>query len=134
VIASDLVKYDGAAENIATPIDFLLEQQRPMGFTQIVTNPPYGLADKFVRHALELGCDVYVLLRLMSIEGASRSDIMDHCVRIWAGIERLPFMHRDGYSGPKNSSSGAPFAWFRFTPEKRLGRTIALQRISWRNP
>jgi hypothetical protein len=72
----------------------------------------------------------------MAIEGANRSDLVDqHLVRIWAGIERLPMMHREGWPGPKNSNSGAPFAWFVFSADKRpVGDPIQLRRMSWRSP
>lgn len=130
VIKQDLVAYEGADSGIATPIDFLMERAAPAGC--IVTNPPYKLADKFIRHGLDLGCTVIVLLRLMAIEGANRSDLVDsHLVRVWAGIERLPTMHREGWEGPRMSNSGAPFAWFVFAPDVRTG-PIALQRMSWR--
>lgn len=134
VIAQDLVAYPGADPGIATPIDFLMERKAPAECDRIITNPPYKLADAFIRHGLELGCEVIVLLRLMAIEGAGRSDLMDrHCRTVWAGIERLPTMHREGWTGPKLSNSGAPFAWFHFRPEpRRRVEPIALHRISWR--
>lgn len=135
VIAQDLVAYEGADPGIATPIDFLMERAVPAGVEMIVTNPPYKLADAFIRHGLELGLPVIVLLRLMAIEGAGRSDLMDrHCAAIFAGIERLPTMHREGWTGKRCDNSGAPFAWFVFLPEGRRGGAIQLTRISWREP
>ena len=132
VLATELVPYEGAAGWILTGVDFLMER-RPTSVQAIVTNPPYKLADQFVRHGLSLGLPVIVLLRLMAIEGTKRSDIVDgHLHEVWAGRERLPFMHRDGWEGPKNANSGAPFAWFVFRPEKRTG-PIALHRMSWRS-
>jgi hypothetical protein len=135
VFSSDLCAYDGREPNIRTGIDFL--ETRYLGnrrFSTIVTNPPYKIADKFVRHGLKLGCKVIVLQRLMAIEGAGRSDLMDkHCVRIWAGIERLPMMHRDGWQGKKLAVAGVPFAWFVFHPSQRdYSDAIELRRISWR--
>ena len=128
-IAQDLVAYDGADEGIETPIDFLFERAAR---GPIVTNPPYKIQDQFIRHGLSLGVPVIVLLRLATLEGAARTDLIDiHLRRVWAGIERLPMMHRDGWEGPKNGNSGAPFAWFVFEPGKRLG-AIELRRISWR--
>lgn len=134
VVAQDLVAHEGADAGIASGVDFLMERAAPEGVYTIVTNPPFKLADKFIRHGLSLGCDVIVLLRLMALEGASRSDIIDrHLMRVLAGIERLPMMHRDGWEGPKNSNSGAPFAWFQFSATGRLPRIpIELHRISWR--
>lgn len=135
VIASDLVAYPGADNGIQTSIDFLMERRPPAGCQAIVTNPPFKSADAFVRHGLDLGCMVYVLLRLMAIEGANRSDIIDrHLIRIQAGIERLPMMHREGWEGAKIGSSGAPFAWFVFSALPRPPDSpIELRRMSWRS-
>jgi hypothetical protein len=134
VVAQDLHAYEGADEGIETPIDFLLERKAPAGCTCIVTNPPFKLADQFIRHGLRLVPRVIVLLRLMAIEGAGRSDLIDeHLDRIWAGRERLPMMHRDGWSGPKLGVAGVPFAWFVFDAVKRRPHDpVQLRRMSWR--
>jgi hypothetical protein len=134
VIASDLVFYPGADNGILTNIDFLMERKAPPGCRTIVTNPPFKLADQFVRHGLDLSCTVIVLLRLMALEGASRTDLIDrHLVRVWAGIERLPMMHREGLEGARIGNSGAPFAWFVFEPTLRNDLPIELRRMSWRS-
>ena len=133
VVAQDLVAYDGADPDIATPIDFLMEQRAPEGVGCIITNPPYKLADDFIRHGLRLAPEVVVFLRLMALEGAGRSDIIDRHLRaVYAGIERAPAMHREGWEGRKITNSGAPFAWFHFSRATRVGAAIALHRISWR--
>lgn len=134
VKATDLVSYEGADSYIETSIDFLMEMRAPAKGCTIVTNPPYKLADQFIRHGLKLGCPVIVLLRLMAIEGMNRSDINDNYLyRIWAGIERLPMMHRDGWEGPKIDTSGVPFGWFVYLPRPRGGAPIELRRMSWRS-
>lgn len=133
VVAHDLVSYAGADPGIETPIDFLMERAEPPGVEAIVTNPPFKNADAFIRHGLTLGLPVVVLLRLMALEGAGRRDLIDrHLVRVWAGIERLPQMHRDGWTGKRTSNSGAPFAWFVFDPAPRGERPIEFRRMSWR--
>lgn len=134
VISQDLVAHHGADPDIVTPIDFLMEREAPDGVSCIVTNPPYKLADKFIRHGLSLGCDVIVLLRLMALEGAGRTDLVDqHLSLVWVGIERLPVMHREGWQGPKMNSSGVPFAWFFFSSQPRMADVpIAMRRMSWR--
>lgn len=134
VIAHDLVAYDRADPGIETPIDFLMERRAPIGVSRIVTNPPFKNGDEFIRHGLRLGCEVVVLLRLMAMEGSNRSDLIDlHLRRVWAGIERLPQMHREGWESKKTTNSGAPFAWFIFTPKAREpGEPIELRRMSWR--
>lgn len=113
-------------------IDFLLEQRAPPGCGLILTNPPFKLMDEFVRHGLRLAPHVIVLARWAYAEGAKRSDLIDECLdRVWLGRERLPFMHRNGWSGPVSGNSGAPFAWFVFGAKRnRAGFSVA--RISWR--
>lgn len=110
--------------------DFLMEQTAPTEFDCIVTNPPFKLADEFVRHGLRLVPKVVMLLRLAYLEGAGRADIHRRCVRVLLGRERLPFMHRENHTGPVHSNSAAPFAWFIFEREER--KTIELRHISWR--
>jgi hypothetical protein len=133
VICTDLVAYDNALPGIETGVDFLMERRAPDGVAAIITNPPYKLADQFIRHGLTLVPRVIVLLRLMAIEGAGRSDLVDnHLRRVWAGIERLPLMHREGWDGPRQTNSGAPFAWFVFDRVHRGDAPIELRRMSWR--
>lgn len=128
VFAQDLCAYENQDSYIQPRIDFLMELVAPCNL--IITNPPYKLADQFIRHGLHLGCTFVALLRLVAIEGAGRSDIMRHCRHIYAGIERLPMMHRNDWNGTKVESSSTPFAWFVFDPHW-TGMTT-LQRISWR--
>jgi hypothetical protein len=132
VVAHDLVAYNGADHGIETKIDFLMERAPPAGARLIVTNPPFKLADHFIRHGLALGLPVIALLRLAAIEGSGRADLVDCALRrIWAGMERLPMMHRDGWRGPRNAAGGQPFAWFVFEPGARQG-PIEVSRITWR--
>jgi hypothetical protein len=132
VVTTDLVAHVGADDGIVSGVDFLMERHVLDGATAIVTNPPFKNADAFIRHGLDLGLSVIVLLRLMALEGANRADIIDnHLVRVWAGRERLPQMHREGWTGNKTGNSGAPFAWFVFEPTKHSG-PIELRRMSWR--
>lgn len=128
VIAQDLCAHEGADPDIISRVDFLMERVAPAAL--IITNPPYKLADEFVRHSMYLGCVCVVLLRLVAIEGAGRSDIMSKCRYIYAGIERLPMMHRDQWDGPQIQTSSTPFAWFVFDPH--WSGLTTLERISWR--
>lgn len=133
VRTTDLVAYPGADQGIQAGVDFLMERQAAPLEWAIVTNPPFKLADEFIRHGLSLGLSVIVLQRLMALEGAARSDIIDgNLVRVWAGIERLPMMHREGWNGRLTPTGGAPFAWFVFSPDKASGSAIELRRMSWR--
>lgn len=134
VVAQDLVDYPGRDLDIATGIDFLMERVAPAAAKCIITNPPYKLADAFVRHGLRLVPRVFAFLRFMAVEGVGRSDLIDrHCRAIWVGADRPPAMHREGWTGPKLSNSSAPFAWFLFDARPRPEREpIALRRLMWR--
>ncbi len=134
VIASDLVAHPGADPGIMTPVGFLLEYRAPPGCDCIVTNPPFKLADQFIRHGLQLVDRVIVLQRLAALEGARRDDLLaHHLVHVWVGIERLPMMHRDGWTGARTDTGTAPFAWFEFSATRRARDVpIALRRMSWR--
>ena len=131
VVATDLIDY--GLEDSAAGVDFLMERAAPAGVRFIVTNPPYKLANEFVRHGLALCDEVVMLLRLAFLEGAGRSDIIDqHLAQVFLGRERLPMMHRRGWEGPKTGNAAMPFAWFRFTT-KPTGGSIDLRRVSWRD-
>jgi hypothetical protein len=129
VYATDLVDY-GCADSDGG-IDFLLAQAPSFAVGAVVTNPPYKLAGEFVAHAIELGIPkVVMLLRLAFLESEKRRPILDSglLARVYPFRNRLPMMHRDGWEGPKASSSIA-FAWFVW----ELGHKgpTELRRISW---
>jgi hypothetical protein len=131
VIATDIRAWPGAHRMVKPGFDFLAQRRAPKRCGAIVTNPPFKLADDFIRHGLTLVPRVVVLLRLAALEGVRRGDLMDgHLVRLWVGKERLPMMHREGWQGNK-ASQPTPYAWFVFERQATLfgfeGR-----RISWR--
>ena len=131
VVSTDLVDYGYGVPGI----DFLMEWEKPSHVDAIVTNPPYKLADQFVRKSLELVPTVYMLLRWAYAEGVGRSDIIDqHLSRVWLGRERLPMMHRDDWDGKKISAAAMPFAWFVFEQKPADPGAITFRRMSWRTP
>jgi hypothetical protein len=127
VRATDLVDYD--CPDSEARIDFLMELRAPP-VDAIVTNPPFKLAAEFVAHGLNLCPLVIVLLRLGFLESTRRSKILDggQLARVHVFRNRLPRMHRSGWSGPTASSSIA-FAWFAFERDHH-GATV-IDRISW---
>ena len=130
VWATDLVDY-GSPDQDQSGIDFLLEHgSAPYFIGSIITNPPFKLADQFVRHALLQCPRVYMLLRLAFLESERRSAILESgwLARVHVFRKRLPMMHRAGWSGPRASSALA-FAWFCWDRSHR-GPT-ELRRISW---
>lgn len=134
VIASDLVDYPGRDVGIIPGLDFF-KAAKPAAVDAIVTNPPYqgDLTPKFVEHALTFGVPVFMLLRLLFLEGSKprRCKIIDqHLEHVWLGLDRPPALHRDGWTGPKLEKGGAPFAWFCFSPIAR-SRDITVRRFRW---
>jgi hypothetical protein len=129
VYATDLVDYYSSDQDCAG-WDFLSERQLPIGVQAIVTNPPFKNAAEFVAHALDLCPRVVMLLRLAFLESTRRAPILDggHLARVHVFRNRLPMMHRDGWTGPKVSNPTA-FAWFVWDRNHR-GAT-ELHRLSW---
>jgi len=136
VTASDLEAYPGADPGIRTPVCFFEQTRAPKGVETILTNPPFMHSDQFIRHALTLAPVVIVLLRLAAQEGARRSDIIDRHLRlIYLGRERLPTMHREGWTGPKRESAGTAFGWFVFRARPHAPSTgYRTIRLGWREP
>lgn len=112
VYATDLVDY--GCEESEAGIDFLHVSGPSFAVGAIVTNPPYKLAGEFVAHALLLGIPkIVMLLRLQFLESRRRSAILD-CgllARVYPFADRLPMMHRHGWTGPRAGSAMA-LAWF----------------------
>jgi hypothetical protein len=127
VIASDIVDYGFPLHFVA---DFMKLTKAPVGVDCILTNPPFQIITEFVAHALKLAPRVIVLARLALLESERRTAILDRgkLARVHVFKRRLPFMHRDGWGGPRASSAIA-FAWFVFDRDYR-GPTTA-DRISW---
>lgn len=136
VEASELLDYgDRRCPDCRHGIDFLRTVADDCLAPVIVTNPPYMHADDFVRHGLKLRGHVVVLLRLMALEGAKRSDLIDrHLRHVVIGRERLPMMHREGWTGSRIKVSAAPFAWFHFDPRPKRDPAFRAWRVSWRGP
>lgn len=140
VIQTDITSYGTRLDGVG---DFFAYEEAPGGAACIVTNPPFYIADRFVRHGLTLCPTVIILQRIMYLEGKGRSDIIDrHLNHVLAFIERPPMMHRwsQGEDGVwrewegKKSSSAMPFAWFIFTRNlNKSKKHTTLQRISWRS-
>jgi len=130
VYATDLVDY--GCPRSQSRIDFLMERDGNFAADAIITNPPFKNGADFVRKGLELCHKVIVLQRMAFIEGSGRSDIIDSgmLARIHVFRNRLPMMHRLGWSGPKLSGGMACYAWFVFDRNHKGATTI--DRISWK--
>jgi hypothetical protein len=120
-IASDIVDRGFPLHFVG---DFLAQKKVPAGVECILTNPPFKIITKFVAHALDLCPRAIVLARLAFLESERRSEILERrgLARVHVFRKRLPFMHRDGWKGPR-ASSAIPFAWFHWSRDHR-GPTI----------
>ena len=96
----------------------------------IVTNPPYVLAEDFIRVGLSRAPLVIMLLRLAFLESVRRSDILDggQLARVHVFANRLPMQHRADWTG-KRASSAIAFAWFVWSQHHKGPATI--DRIYW---
>ncbi len=130
VIASDLVDYGFPLHFVG---DFLAQKKAPAGCSCILTNPPFKLIGRkapFVAHALDLCPRVIMLARITFLEVPDRTDIIEHrgLARVHVFRDRLPMLHRDGWTGPK-ASNPTCFAWFVWDRDHRGPAT--LHRISY---
>ena len=87
----------------------------------ILTNPPFSLAQEFVEKALELVTgDVVMLLRLAFLETAQRRKLFDrkHLREVWVSSKRIhftsPYLTQRELETGKKSNSGMAMAWFIF--------------------
>jgi hypothetical protein len=129
VVATDIEDHAYGCPDARGGVDFLTQTSAPHGVETILTNPPYRLANKFVRHAIALVPRVVILLPLRFLEGEGRRDILDggKLARVYVFRNRLPMMHRAGWDGPIASSQMA-FAWFVW--ERGHHGPATLHRIS----
>jgi hypothetical protein len=129
VITSDLIDYGSPLDFVG---DFLAQATAPAGCECVLTNPPFKIVDHFIAHALDLVPRAIVLARLALLESTRRTEILERrgLARIHVFRERLPMMHRDGWAGPRASSS-MPFAWFVW--ERGHTGPIIVDRISINN-
>lgn len=113
VFATDLHEHKGAVTQIKKDIDFLEPSDFLMGCFSIVTNPPYTLAERFIRRALEVTApgrgSVAMLLRHEYDCAKTRRDLFaehPHFARKITLIRR-PRWFADTKTSPRHS-----FAWY----------------------
>lgn len=93
-------------------VDFLMEWK--LRAPQIVTNPPFKLADAFVLHALELGAEkIAIFQKTTWLAGAQRHKTLWKPfppVRVWQFSRRLTLWRGDEVGADKGGM--IDFAWF----------------------
>lgn len=142
VTISDLVERgmttkDGECQGVG---DFLRSIAEGGGW-DIVTNPPYGVANAYAAHALRehKPRKMALLLNLnfmCGFEDRDRCFVMDECPpsRVYVFTRRLPTMHRDGWDGNKASSqmNTAWFIWERNEDGSYGNGVTQLIRVDWK--
>lgn len=112
-------------------IDFLME--RRLLAPDIVTNPPFKLAEEFVRHSLDLGAGkVAMMLRLAWLEGSARKRLFDSTplARVLIASRRLS-MARGGEDMTGRAGSMIAFAWFVW--DREHAGPPALKWFDWKD-
>lgn len=122
VHASDAFLYDGNAIH-----DFVGGEPSNLSPDWVVTNPPFALAEAFIRQAYATARrGVAMLMRAAVLEGQGRFPLLyQHCpLTVFAPFsERLP-MHKGRYT--TDTSTAAFYAWFIWLkPELRPERFMA---------
>ena len=109
------VWFDIRAEVVDNPRDFLGVNEVPPGITACITNPPYCLAEEFIRHSRKLcpAADLAFLLRVAFLASASR-------LPLWRDVgtpDLYVLPNRPSFTG--HGTDSADYAWFIWPPEKR---------------
>lgn len=109
VVSTDLVERGyGIARR-----DFLMETR--LQAPNVVTNPPFKLADEFVLHALALGAEkIAIFQRTSWLEGRARYERLwwpHPPARIWQFAARQTLWRGDD-ANAKDSGGAIAFAWF----------------------
>ena len=101
----------------------------------VVMNPPYSLAQEFVRHALALlsdGGEVHALLRHNWMCAARHADLLPCLRRVVMCARHLKMMPADKEHLDKGYGPAVDFSWFTFT--KGLdSRAVELIPARWRS-
>ena len=107
-------------------IDFLMQWERWRG--DIITNPPYKLAQEFVEKAIQLidhRAKVAMFLKLTFLEGQARYKLFKNTPprRVWVAVHRLECPMNGVFSNGKGSA--VCYAWFvwekGFTGKPEIG-------------
>jgi hypothetical protein len=110
----DVVSTDLVARGYGkSGVDFLMEHRALA--PNIVTNPPFKLAEKFAERAVSLASGkVCFLARIQFLEGTSRRALFTRwpLARVWVFSWRLPISRGEVKPIEERTGSMATYAWF----------------------
>ena len=96
----------------------------------IITNPPYKLAQEFIQHALELipnGRRVFMFLKIQFLEGKKRRELFDSgCLKtVYVSSSRILCAKNGDFERMRNGGGSAvSYAWYEFEKGYKGGTTI----------
>lgn len=96
----------------------------------IITNPPYKLAQEFIQHALELipnGRRVFMFLKIQFLEGKKRRKLFDSgCLKtVYVSSSRILCAKNGDFERMRNGGGSAvAYAWYEFEKGYKGGTTI----------
>lgn len=96
-------------------VDFL----KQTGFIfcgDIITNPPYKLAEKFIRHGLEIipeGYKLCLFMKLTFLEGKKRQELFKEYPpkRVWVSSSRINCATNGNFEGTSSMMAQAWYIW-----------------------
>ena len=101
----------------------------------IVTNPPYKYAVKFIEHALDIiptGNKVFMFLKLQFLEGKSRKELFKKyppkCIYV-SSSRILCAKNGDFKAAKKNGASAVAYAWYEW--EKGYNGNTIIKWVNW---
>jgi hypothetical protein len=121
VKTSDLIKRENSGTQKV--FDFISEDESPWDMLDIlnrhdlVTNPPFSLAEKFVRRAMErlvTGSRIIFLLRLQFLEGKARFKFFEDYPPVYVYIHssRIAVAKNADFKKYEKGGKSMAFAWF----------------------
>jgi hypothetical protein len=117
VVTNDIKSY---GFHLDSCVDFLthdITTWKDKGIVAVVTNPPFRLAEEFIRKSLRVAPTVWVLLRLQFLESQGRNALLrDHLSAVHVYAKRLT-LAVDG-------ANAMAFAWFKFARTRSGSPTV----------
>ncbi len=104
----------------------------PEIFDWVITNPPYSLAEQFIKRSLEFAPVVVMLLRLNFLEGQKRSEWMSkHVPDVFVLSKRPNFLKGqiDPETGKLYGGDACAYAWMMFYRHERTSGSVEILQV-----